>query len=540
MSPRSSSPLPYLPDAMCRPPPLSPHARVAPPTRGLALLINPFYPKDPCSSFGKHVLTPTLALTSVAATTPADWQVRVWDENLLHGPPPSDPFPELVGITVHLTFAERAYALARWYRARGAKVVLGGLHVEACSAEAAPHADALAFGEGAAIWPTILADQRRGRLGREYRGSYRAAFDALPRARRDLLPRASFLTRASIIATRGCQSRCDFCYLSTDGLSMPYRVREPAAVADEIAASGEPYAVFTDNNLACRRDYLRALCAALEPLGIIWSAAVSIDVTQEPDLVRQMALSGCSGVFVGFESLEEQNLADARKRHASRTGYAEGVRVFHDHGIQVNGSFVFGFDHDRADVFARTVSWIEQQRLECATFHILTPYPGTPLFRRLEQEGRLLHRDWSRYDTAHAVFQPQHMSPSELEEGYVEAYRSLFSHRSIWRRRPAETSAVPAYLAMAYLYKRSNWLWHALIKGRLVHACWAPLVELSRRRHLSFRRRLRRRVGATMAVAAQRTTVVQPSSTWMSQSLSLTSSQVAGQSKITVGLFGSS
>src|SRR5271168_2132645 len=129
-----------------------------------ALLINPFYPKDPHASFGKHVLTPSLALTSIAGATPPDWEVKYWDENLLQGPPPSEPFPQVVGITVHLTFAQRAYALAKWYRDRGARVVLGGLHVLSCPEEVAPHADALAIGEGVAIWPEILRDVEAGTL----------------------------------------------------------------------------------------------------------------------------------------------------------------------------------------------------------------------------------------------------------------------------------------------------------------------------------------------------------------------------------------
>src|SRR5262245_58253293 len=133
-----------------------------------ALLINPFYPKDPHASFGKHVLTPSLALTSIAASTPPEWEVRYWDENLLQGPPPWQPFPQVVGITVHLTFARRAYELARWYRRRGARVVLGGLHVLSCPAEAAPHADALAVGEGVQIWPRILRDVEAGTLQRVY------------------------------------------------------------------------------------------------------------------------------------------------------------------------------------------------------------------------------------------------------------------------------------------------------------------------------------------------------------------------------------
>jgi radical SAM superfamily enzyme YgiQ (UPF0313 family) len=164
--------------------------------------------------------------------------------------------------------------------------------------------------------------------------------------------------------------------------------------------------------------------------------------------------------------------------------------MFHDCGIQVNGSFVLGFDHDRKDVFARTAEWVEENRLECATFHILTPYPATPLFRQMETENRLLHRDWTLYDTAHAVFQPKHMTPAELEQGYAWIYDRLFSHSSIWRRRPEGWGAVPLYLAMSYLYKRSNWIWHQLIRHDLVHGVWKPLVEMTRLRHVQYRRRL--------------------------------------------------
>ena len=156
-----------------------------------ALLINPFYPKDPHASFGKHVLTPTLALTSIAGATPPDWEVTYWDENLLQGAPPSEPFPQVVGITVHLTFAERAYELAGWYRERGAKVVLGGLHVLSCPEEVAPHADALAIGEGVQVWPEILRDVEAGTLRPVYRGSYRRPYRDEPSPRRDLLPRAA-------------------------------------------------------------------------------------------------------------------------------------------------------------------------------------------------------------------------------------------------------------------------------------------------------------------------------------------------------------
>jgi radical SAM superfamily enzyme YgiQ (UPF0313 family) len=340
------------------------------------------------------------------------------------------------------------------------------------------------------LWPRILADVEAGCLQPRYAASYESDYRLDPAPWRPLLPRKSFLTTTSLIATRGCHNRCGFCYLATDGLRMPYRMREPAQVAAEFAADRQPYAVFVDNNLGSNRQYLADLCRALAPLEKIWSAAVSIDVTDDPALIRTMALAGCTGVFVGFESLTDQNLADARKKTPRAADYARRVRMLHDNGIQVNGSFVLGFDHDRQDVFARTAEWIEQNRLECATFHILTPYPATPLFRQMEAEKRLLHRDWSLYDTAHAVFRPRHMTPEELEEGYGWMYRRLFSHASIWRRRPEDWRAAPAYLAMSYLYKRSNRLWRFLIKHHLVHAVWRPLVEMTRIRHVRFRKEL--------------------------------------------------
>ncbi len=480
----------YWPEAMRIPPELPQLSGHPPIETKYALLINPFYPKDPHASFGKHVLTPTLALTSIAAATPRDWKVRYWDENLLQGAPPVEPFPQVVGITVHLTFAKRAYQLARFFRERGSCVILGGLHVLSCPDEAAPHADALALGEGVQLWPVMLRDIEQGQLRQRYLGSYRLPYRHEPSPARELLPPHSFLTRASVIATRGCHNRCGFCYLATEGLHIPYQCKEPSQIFDEIVCTDEPYAVFIDNNLGSRPEYLRSLSRALTPLQKIWSAAVTIDVTDDPGLVREMALSGCTAVFIGFESLSDENISEAKKRSPRTEDYARRVGIFHDHGIQVNGSFVLGFDHDSPAVFENTVEWIEKNRLECATFHILTPYPGTPLYKQMEQQNRLIHKNWDLYDTAHVVFNPKRMTVEQLAEGYDWCYRTLFSHTSIWRRRPKDLTALPAYLAGCYLYKRANRLWPFLIRHNLTGRIWRPLVELSRKRHLKFRKRL--------------------------------------------------
>ena len=424
---------PWQPRSFVEAPALDPARKTAPPTPGEIVLINPFYAKDPHASFGKHVLTPTLALTSIAGATPPGWNVRYWDENLLQGPPPCEPFPEVVGITVHLTFARRAYELAEWYRWRGAKIVLGGLHALSCPDEVRLHADVVVVGD-------------------------------LPPPDRTILPRRSFLTTTSLIATRGCHNRCGFCYLATEGLRMPYHMLDVEQVVQQIEADDQPYSVFIDNNLGSRKDYLHKLCRAIRPLRRIWSAAVTIDVTDDPSLVRERALTG-------------ENLVEARKRTPVPEDYARRVGILHDNGIQVNGSFVLGFDHDRADCFDQLVDWIEGGRMENATFHILTPYPGTPLFRQMEAEGRLLHRNWDLYDTAHCVFRPKHMDPEVLEAGYFWCYEKLFSPASIWKRRPEQLSTALAYVARTYLYKRSNRIWEFLIRHRLVATAWRPLVE---------------------------------------------------------------
>ena len=454
------------------------------------LLINPFYAKDPNSSFGKHVLTPSLALTSIAGATPKDWTVHYWDENLLQGAPPYDPFPQVVGISVHLTFARRAYAISEWYRKRGALVIMGGLHIQSCPDEALPHADAIVLGNGVAIWDKILRDIRQGDLKRVYMGSYKMDFKDEPAPRRDVLPSGSFLTTHSMIATRGCNNRCSFCYLSTKGFFMPKQCKQIDHIVQGFKKSRFPYGVFTDNNLGADRVYLRQLCLALKPVNKIWSAAVTIDISDDVSLVKEMALAGCTGVFIGLESLNDQNLRDSHKLTPKTSEYSARVKIFHSHGIQVNGSFVFGFENDKMDVFDRTIEWIEKVGLECATFHILTPYPGTPLFGKMEAEGRLLHKNWDLYDTSHAVFKPKHMTPEELEQGYAKCYRHLFSHASIWQRRPPSAKASVPYLAMAYLYKRSNHIWHFLIRHRLTSMIWRPMVEVNRLMHLRFRKKL--------------------------------------------------
>ncbi len=472
--------------------------------RSLLLLINPRYRRNPCSSAARHALTPSLALPTIAAATPAPWRVKFHDENIAPGEPPIAPVPEVVGITVHTAFAYRAYDIARRYRALGSRVVLGGLHVTALPREAAQHADAVVTGEGAGVWPSVLDGVRSGTLrdGAIVRVDARhPGYADQPWPRRDILPRGAFLTNASIIATRGCTQRCGYCYLSTRGLDVPYQKRPVCDVVAEIDAIGERYVVFTDNNLMADPAYGAELCRALQPRKLLWSAAVTVDVARHPDLVRLMAASGCHGVFIGLETLSDDTLRAQRKRTLAPSTYMRALQLLAEHGIEVNGSFVFGFDADGPDVFDRTLAFIVEQRLACATFHILTPYPGTPLFEQLDREGRILTRDWSSYDTAHVVFRPRRMTPRQLEEGYRRAYKQLYAWSTVFARRPrAGLVRTGGYIAVTALYKKWDWLWRGLVPLRLTHAVWRPIVEAHRRLSLAQRERP---VGAPAADPAE-------------------------------------
>jgi len=460
------------------------------PRIGDVLLVNPRYERNPCSSAGRHALAPALGLPLLAAATPPGYRVRLHDENLGRGEAPMRPVPEVVGITVQTAFAGRAYALADAYRQRGARVVLGGLHATALPGEARLHADVVVAGDGVSVWAEVLAGLRNGSLrgGLVVRGScVSPPYRESPWPRRDVLPAGAFLTSAAVLATRGCPQRCAYCALATRGVHAPYQKRRVDDVLAEIDAIGEPYVVFTDNNLLADRRFGLELCRGLRERRLIWSAAATIDVGLDEELLDRMAASGCRGLFVGLETLSDEGLRVQGKRTLSPSTYREALRLVHRHGIAVNGSFVFGFDEDGPEVFDRTLDFIREERLECATFQILTPYPGTPLFDRLEVEGRILSRDWSRYDTAHVVFRPARMTEGELLRGYRHAYRELYRWPHVLARRPAGEGWArnAAYVAMTALYKKADVLWRLLLPTRLTHAVWRPFVALELRQRRS-------------------------------------------------------
>jgi radical SAM superfamily enzyme YgiQ (UPF0313 family) len=414
----------------------------------------------------KYSRFPPLSLLTLAGLTPReDYEVIVRDEHIESSEVGGQV--DLVGIQTYISSAQRSYELAALWRDRGAKVVLGGIHPTTLPAEAAAHADAVCLGPAETAWPEILADFRRGRLRRFYHGQCAGSAALVPLPRRDLMNPRGYLLRHTMVTSRGCPHACDFCYKSSFWGRDYHEARPLAAVERELAEVDDGLVFFLDDNLLANRDHARGLFGVLRGSGILWQAAGSLDVTRTPGYLDEAYAAGCRSLFVGFESLSPENMRRQNKPVNALTDYAEACRRFHEAGIMINGSFVFGFDCDGPDVFERTVEFTERNRLLTATFHILTPFPGTPAFARLEAEGRLLHRDWTYYDTDHAVFRPRGITPEQLEAGHREAYRKLRSWGCILRRSTGLPGTAKR-LAYNAAWSKVDPLWIAILRAGLM------------------------------------------------------------------------
>lgn len=377
-------------------------------------------------------MSPPLGLAMVAAVTPPDVEVAVTDENAAEVD--LDEAVDLVGITVPTFTALRAYELADAFRARGVKVVLGGIHASTLPGEAGQHADAVVCGEAEEIWPEVIADARAGRLRPLYRAAARPGLRGLPRPRRDLFPREAYYFPNVVQTSRGCPHGCSFCSV-TSYFGSALRCRPVAEVVAEIESldrAGE-VVVFSDDNLIGNPAHARELFRALVPLRLRWAGQTSLAIARHDDLLALAAKSGCIALLLGFETLSQANLAAAHKQVNVVEQYEAVIGKLRAHGIAMHGFFIFGLDEDDESVFARTVRFAERVRLESAMFSWPVPYPGTALAASLEQAGRITSRDWSRYE-ADPVYEPRRMSREALKRGTDWAWREFYSLPSIVRR----------------------------------------------------------------------------------------------------------
>ncbi len=391
-----------------------------------------------------------ITMPYLAAFVPPTWEVIHVDEVV--APVDLTLTVDLVAMTFHTPSAAHVYELAAQFRQRGIPVVLGGPHVTLLPDEAQAHADVIFVGEAELNWPQFLRDFEQGRYARRYTSTALPLLDEAPMARKEFYQRRD-LTGGRLFATRGCAFGCDFCTLAVM-YQRHVRTRPIEAVAAEYASFQGKVIIFWDDNLACDREYAKALFRAIAPYKKWWSSQVSIQAGQDPEFLEAAARSGCKQLFIGLESISQASMNEVHKGFNRVEEYARVIERIHAHGIAVQAGIVFGFDNDTVSIFGETLDFLETAGVQNATFNILTPYPGTRLYQRLEAEGRILSRDWSKYNGRDAVvFQPRHMSTQALLDGYRYANRRFYSYRSIYRRLSRSTTGLwwTLPLNLAYL-----------------------------------------------------------------------------------------
>src|SRR5215210_1725373 len=403
--------------------------------------------------FKKSLRYMPLTLTTLAALVPEELgaEVRLIDEGIQEVDPAAVE-ADLVGLTVITGTAMRAYELAARIRERGIPVVLGGPHVTLVPEDAQAHADAVVVGYAEESWPELLRDFAAGRMRQRYDQRPGLSLAGMPFPRRDLLPRGSFLTDDVFEATRGCIHKCDFCVVPSAWGQKPYQKPVEEVVAD-IRQKGARKLIFVDLNLVADRDYAARLFEALIPLKVQWYGLATVLLADDAHLLALAQRSGCRGILIGLESISRENLRDSKKGFNSPERYREVVERLHRHGIALQGCFVFGMDHDTPEVFLETARFAVEARIDLPRFAIVTPFPGTALYQRLEGEGRILTRNWELYDGQHVVFQPARMTVEQLQQGIETAWRHAYSFPSIVKRLSASPSPLPVRIGTNLGYR---------------------------------------------------------------------------------------
>lgn len=424
----------------------------------------------------KYSLFPPLGLATLAGYLAETDNIDIQDEHVeaLN----LDDEPDLVVIQVYITSAYRAYEIADHYRAKGCYVCLGGLHVTSLPEEAAQHANTIFLGPGEDTWPQFLQDFRAGHPAPCYQSKTRTLAH-LPPIRRDLVKRHLYLVPNSLVVSRGCPHHCDFCYKDAffQGGKGFYMQTVDAALA-EISKLPGKHLYFLDDHLFGNGRFAAALFDGMRGMGRVWQAAGTVQSILRPELLEKAVDSGLRSLFVGFETLSEANLRNQRKYQNLNKSYETAVRRLHDLGVMVNASFVFGLDEDDEHVFQRTVEWAISLGIETATFHILTPYPGTILYQRLAEQNRILHHNWDLYDTRHVVYQPANIKIEMLEAGYWQAYEDFYKWGSIFRGATTKSNFKGSLRHLAYAggWKKFEPLWDMVIRAKKVGQT-LPLLE---------------------------------------------------------------
>lgn len=407
--------------------------------------------------FNRGLLAP-LGLMYLAAHTPEEVDIRLIDENVEHVD--FEEIPDLVGITTMTATASRAYRIADIYRARGSKVVLGGIHASMLPEEALQHADAVVIGEGEEIWPRVVADADAGRLDPIYKQESFIDFKRPLLPRRDVTQRLRYWSGNGVQTARGCPHACNFCSVTAFN-GRRYRARDLDNVLAEVETlkpgnmARRTALPFMDDNIAADPARAKELFKALIPMKVLWGSQASITFARDEELVALAAESGCRFLFIGLETLSTAAIKEMGKRQNHVEQYTEAMQLLRKYNIPVMGAFVFGFDSDDEDVFAQTLEFNMANKMKIAQFAHLVPYPGTRLYQDLMEEGRVEPEFWltPNWDNR-VVYRPQRMSATKLANLTHQVQRDFYSFSSIRKRTTIEPQWL-YYFAFNLIYRHS-------------------------------------------------------------------------------------
>jgi radical SAM superfamily enzyme YgiQ (UPF0313 family) len=388
------------------------------------------YGKD--GAFDQRLRYAPLTLSTLAALIPPELNASVkcideWAEDF-------DPYTidaDIVGITVITGNAPKAYRYSAILQSRGIAVVLGGVHITLCPDEAEINANAIVIGYAEETWPELLLDFAVGKMKKRY-DRQPTTLDGYPRPRRDLLNKKKYTTMNVVQATRGCMYRCTFCVVPT-AWPKQYQ-RDPRDVAQEVSELSGKTFVLIDLSPSSDQEYFGRLCDAFAPLNKYWGGLATLNITDNPKLMKRLEKSGCRGLLIGLESQNPQTLKTMGKSWQKPNDNLWRIKMLHDHGIAVNGCFVFGVDGDTERVFDETLEFVFKASIDLPRFAIATPFPRTPLYQLLDRQNRIISKNWEWYDGQHVVFQPIGITPERLYEGVKNVWHEAYKMTSIGRR----------------------------------------------------------------------------------------------------------
>ena len=393
--------------------------------------------------YGDHYVSfreAPLTLTTLASLVPSDIgaDLTVVDESVQKIP--MEGSFDLVAISCLTGTSTRAYELAAHFKAKGSVIVLGGIHVTLLPNEAMQHADVIVTGYGEEKWPELLRDFANGTLKKHYHGN-EISLENYSIPHTQYLKKYAYMNPHVVFASRGCKGICDFCSVPAAG--MKWNTRPVGEVIDQVRKIPAGRFAFNDVSLLEDREYAKELFTALAPLKKKWGGLCTSSIVDDDEMLELMVKSGCIFLLLGLESVNNTTLKTMNKCFNKPARYRDLVQKLHAGNIVVMGCFIFGSDDDTTSVFQETVEMVDELRIDVPRYAIYTPFPGTDAFKKLSEEGRLLHQRWEHYDTQHVVFRPKNMTPEQLDEGFRWAYNRSYTVKSVFRRTTALMSRFP-------------------------------------------------------------------------------------------------